>query len=296
MVRTFKTLGPSGIVRILIVYAGLAAFAAMTLGGCAPGAGGPVEVARSELAAMTVTRGHERMAERDYAGAADAYARAIRYQPTSAEAHAGLGRATEALGDMTEAIAQFRCAVKDAPEQSAYAVALGDLLRRQSVTSMNRDEMMDGAIRAYRHALSVDDRCAAAAMGIGMCHRVMGRIDLAIEAYKHAQRIDDSLAEPHALLAGLYESRSQFSDAMREYRLALKLAPEDARLHNACAAMNARLAQDRGPAQRIAQQRALAHYRRSLELDPDQPKVREALTRLEPGTRTWMAGDIQNGE
>lgn len=296
MIRTLKSLGPIGVARVVIVYAGIAAFAAMVMGGCTGKLRNPIDATYEHLAAKALADGHEAMLARDYAAADRYYGRALSFQPDLAEAHAGAGRVAEVQGDLSAAIGHFRSAVKNAPDSSAYALALGDAILRQAVTSMNRNEMIEAALRSYRHGLAVDERCAKAAIGIGMCHRVAGRIDLAIESYKHAQRIDDASAEPHVLLAAAYESRSQYNRAMREYRLALKLAPEDPKLHNACAAMNARLAQHGGPSERIARQRALAHYRRSLELDPEQPRVREAMAMIEPATRTWMAGGNSNGE
>lgn len=296
MIRTLKTLGPVRLARIVIVYAGLVVFAAMVMGGCGGKLRNPVEASYAHLAGQAVADGHEAMRARDYAAADRYYTRALSYQPDLAEAHAGAGRVAEVQGDLPAAIDHFRSAVKNAPDSSAYALALGDAILRQAVTSMDRHDLIEAALRSYRHALAVDEHCAKAAIGIGMCHRLAGRIDLAIESYKHAQRIDDALAEPHALLAAAYESRSQYNRAMREYRMALKLAPEDPKLHNACAAMNARLAQHGGPSERIARQRALAHYRRSLELDPEQPRVREAMAVLEPATRTWVAGENSDGE
>jgi len=265
-------------------------------GGCRHGASGPFDAAYEQLAARSTTRGNELAAGEDFAGAAAAYARALRYWPGSAAAHMGAGRAAEALGDADKAIEHYGEAVKDAPSESVYAVALGDALRRKAVTSMDRDALVDAALRAYRHALSVDAGSRRAAQGIGLCHRLDGRTDQAIEAFRHAARMDDGSAEPHFLLAGLYESMSRYSDAMRAYRLALKLAPEDARIHNACAAMNARLADVGGPSRRLARQRAIAHYRRSLEILPDQPKVLAEMEKLGGAGPRWLAGDVEIGE
>ena len=265
-------------------------------GGCRHGASGPFDAAYEQLAARATTQGNERAAAEDFAGAAEAYDKALRYWPGCATAHMGAGRAAEAMGDADKAIEHFGEAVKHAPSESVYAVALGDALRRKAVTSMDREALVDAALRAYRHALSIDTRSRRAAQGIGLCHRINGRTDQAIEAFRHAARMDDGSAEPHFLLAGLYESLSRYPESMRAYRVALKLAPEDARIHNACAAMNARLADVGGPSRRLARQRAIAHYRRSLEIVPDQPKVITEMEKLGGNGPRWLAGGAESDE
>lgn len=265
-------------------------------GGCRHGAIGAFDTAYEQLAARATARGNELAAAEDHAGAAEAYDTALGYWPGCATAHMGAGRAAEALGDADKAIEHYGEAVKNAPSESVYAVALGDALRRKAVTSIDRDALVDAALRAYRHALSIDAGSRRAAQGIGLCHRINGRTDQAIEAFRHAARMDDGSAEPHFLLAGLYESLSRYPESMRAYRVALKLAPEDARIHNACAAMNARLADVGGPSRRLARQRAIAHYRRSLEIEPDQPKVVAEMEKLGGSGPRWLAGGIEDGE
>lgn len=264
--------------------------------GCRHGASGPFDAAYEQLAARATTEGNELAAAEDFAGAAQAYDKALRYWPGCATAHMGAGRAAEALGDADKAIGHYGEAVKHAPSESVYAVALGDALRRKAATSMDREALVDAALRAYRHALSIDTRSRRAAQGIGLCHRINGRTDQAIEAFRHAARMDDGSAEPHFLLAGLYESLSRYPESMRAYRVALKLAPEDARIHNACAAMNARLGDVGGPSRRLARQRAIAHYRRSLEIAPQQPRVLAEMEKLNGSVPRWLAGGLENGE
>lgn len=238
------------------------------------------------MARRELSRGEQYMARRQFASAAKSFDRAISYAPDSAQAHAGLGQIREMEGELREAVTHYQAAIKSAPERSDYALALGDALRKSAVTSMQRGELLEAALRAYRHALSLDDRCSRAAMGMGLCYRLIGQIDRAVVAFQHAQRLDPSSAEAHAQLASLYESRAQDEKALAEYRIALRLNPESARLHNAFAALNLKLIGARSAQSTLARQRAIAHYRKSLEIDPDQPQVRRRVSELDPASRT----------
>lgn len=250
---------------------------------------GPIREIQRSLARRETSRGEQLMARRQYSDAAKAFDRALSHDTDSSAAHAGLGRVRELEGDLHAAVAHYQSALKKATDRSDYAVALGDALRKSAMTSMQRSAMFEAAMRAYRHALSVDPTCSAAAVGMGICQRFSGQHDEAAESFKLARKLDPNCTEAYLQLGSLLESQSDFDRALVEYRRALRLEPENPRLHNAVAALSVRMIGEGGVHATLARQRALAHYRKSLEIKPDQPYVQARLAKLDPSYRTTLS-------
>lgn len=260
--------------------------------GCAPKAGGGFHSVFELAASREVQRGQQCLARKDIDGAARRFERAARYDATNAAAQAGLGQIALERRQLDEAASRFRAALKCAPENGAYAAALGDCLRQFAATSLERPALLDSAVRAYRLASTLSPNDFAAAIGLAQCYRMQGQMDLAIEALRHAQRIDSSNPQVPILMAAVHESMNRYDSAMNDYRLALKLDPNDTAIHNRLAQFNLKMAEignQNGP---LSRERAIAHYRRSLQLDSNQPDVRHALAELnaEDG-RTVIAAD-----
>ena len=259
--------------------------AALATTGCA--AAGRAKAVRS------VERGQTALASHDLDEAKTQFARAASSDPKSAAAQAGLGRVYAARRALDKAADHFRQAMKLDPQTASHCIGLGDVLLQQAQTSMERGKVLALAIRAYRHGLSLDAKAYDAAMGLAACYRLTGDYDRAIRSTRQAQRINPMSAEPHIVLAGVYEAQNDMRKAMRAYRMALRLAPDDSAIHNACGALNVRLTQRGGAEARIARQRACAHFRKSLQMQPNQPQIRRLLAGLEQQEDTlfWAATD-----
>ena len=77
------------------------------------------------VALVETTRGDILYAQGDFKAARQAYAKAAAAEPSLYEARMGLGRSLQALGDSKGALAQYRFALKVAPEDpdARYAIA-----------------------------------------------------------------------------------------------------------------------------------------------------------------------------
>ncbi len=248
--------------------------------GCAPKTGGGFQSIFESAASRDVQCGQQCLARQDVDGAERRFEKAARYDATNAAAQAGLGQIAMQRGRLEDAASYFRSALKFAPDNGGYAVALGTCLRQLAATSLERPTLLESAVRAYRHALSLSPNDYATVIGLAQCYRLQGQFDLAIDALRHAQRIDSSNPQVPILLATVHEAMNRYDRALDDYRLALKLDPNDSSIHNGLARLHltmARNGKQNGP---LSRERALAHYRRSLQLDANQPDVRRALANL----------------
>src|SRR4029077_6571162 len=90
-------------------------------------------------------------------------------------------------------------------------------------------------------AIKKDPTFAPAYVGLAGAYNNLGTIFVGdppeqtrpkvVSAARKALELDPDLAEPHGLLADIYQRRWQWSDAEVEYKLALELKPNDALAH-----------------------------------------------------------------
>lgn len=252
-----------------------AAAAVISLAGCQKGASIFDPLNRS-IARGHVERGDRLQGKGDLEAATRAYRSAVARDERNADAHARL--AAILCGDENyEAGAEhYSAAVRYAPENTEYARDLADALCRASVTAMNRYETLRAAARAYTHAASLDPNDLQIALGLARCYRQLGDYDRAIEVLESARSIDPTSSVIHLELGGVYDDRFEYKRALAEFDAAVRLNPDDAVAHYHCGAVNLTLA-DLESSNPIYRQRAVAHLRRSLEIDPDQPYVQDML-------------------
>lgn len=128
---------------------------------------------------------------------------------------------------------------------------------------------IEESIRYFEEAIKKDPSFAPAYVGLATAYRRLGAVLVGvpptetrpkvISAAQKALEIDPELAEAHARLADIYQTRFHWSDAEAEYKRALELKPNDAPTHIAFAGWlvcQGRTAE------------AIAWSRRARELDP----------------------------
>jgi lipopolysaccharide biosynthesis regulator YciM len=124
------------------------------------------------------------MALRDSGHADEAIAsfrRALEIDPQYAQAHANLGDALLALGELAEAAASYRRAIELDPRTANTHNNLGKALILQG----NWDE----AIQSFRRVLEIDARHAPAYINLGIALDALGRTDEALEANRQAAEL-----------------------------------------------------------------------------------------------------------
>ena len=67
---------------------------------------------------------------------------------------------------------------------------------------------------------------------------------------------------------------------MDHFNQALRTDNRDSAAHNGCGLVNRALAEAGGARGSLARERAIAHFRRSLQINPHQPQIRSMLEQL----------------
>jgi tetratricopeptide (TPR) repeat protein len=185
-------------------------------------------------------------------------------------------------GDYERAASYYRTALKSDPNCFHYALTLAQCQGRLAATSIDRDKKMEAAARAYQFAQTLDPQNFTATIELAMCYREIGDYSKAVEILRDAAREHPNAAIIHTQLGEIYHSQNDLDHALDEFSLALKCDGRNLAAHNGCALVNTARAQESGAKGSIARERAVAHLRRSLQINPHQPDVRGMLDRLEP--------------
>lgn len=249
--------------------------------GCAATNQRLMEPIHKSTASWELKRAEDHAQRGRYDSAADAFQRAIRHDPRCAAAHAGLARLRLRQGAFDLAAMSFRSAVKYDPQRFEYAMELADCLRAGAAQHADPRAQLADAIRAYQYAESLDRTSYQPVLGIGVCYRLLGDVDRALDRLRRAIALNPAAIAPHIEKAAAHFARSEYRNALAEYRQVLEMDPNNVAAHNGAGRVNAVLARARGPRGALARERAVAHFRRSIELIADQAEIRKALAELE---------------
>ena len=125
----------------------------------------------------------------------------------------------------------------------------------------------DEAIGLYRKAIEKDNRYAQAHNNLANAYGKKGLIDLAIEEHERAIKINPGFVQTYMDLGNAYKEKGLFKKAVDAYLGALRLGPEDAEIHFAMGEVYLTRLYDK--------KRALFHFQRSLELNPQHPRAEQ---------------------
>jgi len=154
--------------------------------------------------------------------------------PRSPRAHNSLGRAFEQEGRPEEAIAEFREALRLAPNHTEAHYNLGT-----TAYALGR---IDEAIRHYENALRTNPDYAKAHNNLAAALLRQGSFDEAIRHFSETLRIDPYHANAHFNLAVLLERQGRVAEATRHYSEILRINPDDAEVRRRLAVLSRRAA------------------------------------------------------
>lgn len=211
---------------------------------------------RERIGYLQLTREPER--------AAGIFAEVVKEDPESAQAHAGLGLARLALGQVDAAVASLERAREldadspstlaalgaaydrqerhvEAREQLERAVALrpGDArLRNNLGVSYMLSADFEHAAESFRHAAALDPRDAVARNNLGLALGRLGRYDAALDVFR--QSGDEQAAQNN--LGYVYYLNERYEEAVAHYERALLAEGDEDRtvLRNLNAALDSR--------------------------------------------------------
>jgi tetratricopeptide (TPR) repeat protein len=133
-----------------------------------------------------------------YDQAIEAYDRAIRLRPFYADAHAGLGDARAAKGDVDGAIGAYTKALAHNPFNPRVHMSLGKIYYAEK-------GLFYESVNAYKKAIDLDPRSVEAHMGLGEVYEDKGLYPEAMEAYRRVIDLDGKHTGAMYNLAMVYE-------------------------------------------------------------------------------------------
>jgi tetratricopeptide (TPR) repeat protein len=163
---------------------------------------------------------------------------------------AGIG--LQSQGNIREALACFRDAVKLAPENPAAHYSLGHLLQQMG--------QLDQAIDCYRKVLSMNHDHAETHNILGSAYQQKGELDKASACYRDAIRCDGHSFMAYNNLGSALRLQGNLDEAAASYREALRIKPDFiAAMNNLGTALR-----DKGNLEE-----AISWYRKAIQLNPD---------------------------
>ena len=178
-------------------------------------------------------------------------------------AHNNLGAVLMREGNISEAVAHYKQAVRIDPDLAGVHYNLGDALVKEG--------RVQEAIGHYEQALRIKPDFAEAHYDLGTTLMGQGKLQEAILHYDQALRIKPDFAEAHCNLGFILQQIGRTQEAIAEYKQALRIKPDFIEAH-----FNLGLALEklgRTP-------EAIQQYEQTLQLRPDYAPANDALTRL----------------
>ena len=207
--------------------------------------------------------------------AIQAYLHAVELEPLDFDARLNLGVCCQELGEFEQAVEHFNRTIEIDSTRAHGFVNLGVALDAQG--------KYYEAIRAYKEALERDTSQPLVLVNLAKTYINQDRLRLARHALEQAIRTEPQLATAHEALGYCLFVMGDYHEAERSYKRALAYEWRLPRAHVGIGSINMLdfLADETLTKRR---DRALEHWHRSLELSPDQPRIRKLIARYRPST------------
>jgi tetratricopeptide (TPR) repeat protein len=162
--------------------------------------------------------------------------KAIKLNPSNAEAHFNLGRAYKRGGMDEKARAEFSISTRINPEifnecVKKYREKIDyELTETQNYSELGsayaEKGMINDAIDAYKKLIAIEPENARAHYSLGTLYSKRRMYDDAADEFWMAVEIEPDMSEAHYNLGLVYYRQDMFEKAIAEYQTALKLLPE----------------------------------------------------------------------
>ena len=168
--------------------------------------------------------------------AINALKKAVKLNPSNAEAHFNLGRAYKRGGMDDKARTEFSISTRINPEifnecVKKYREKIDyELTETQNYSELGsayaEKGMINDAIDAYKKLIAIEPENARAHYSLGTLYSKKKIYDDAADEFWMAVEIDPDMSEAHYNLGLVYYRQGMFEKAIAEYKVALKLLPE----------------------------------------------------------------------
>lgn len=245
---------------------------------------------------------------RDYGAAKLAYDNAMALDPTHFEAHYYGGLMRHLLGEIRDAIRIYLQALAINPDSfeanrdlaAAYmqdgrpgealpyaerAVGLNPESQEAKVNLAATLSLLgryDEAVRAYREAAELGELADPVLLGLADAHLKLGNYDRAENTLKSLIRRNPTSTAWERLAFAQYK-RGAREDALESFRTALKYDETEVAAHNGVGVSLMTLYVEGGRENEYQKSQALEHWRRSVAIDPQQPRIIDLLARYGRG-------------
>jgi tetratricopeptide (TPR) repeat protein len=213
--------------------------------------------------------GSDLLVNRDAAGAARLFRKALEINPLALEARYNLGLALAQTGDTDAAIEQFTAVIgyrKGAARDAEALYNLGNLLLEK--------DRAEEALRNFDDAVAADPGRPQIHVSRGLALAALQRLPAAAAAFRSAVALDPENATARYHLGRALVATGAFEEAVTEFRAALALKPDFAEAHNNLGVTLAELGR---------REEALTHFREAVRLAPDYAEARFNLARAGVG-------------
>lgn len=204
--------------------------------------------------------------------AAASYLKALNLRPGDYRSNMNLGLAYLALGDRQEALKHLEQATSISPNSAQAWSNLGVALDAAGETQR--------AEQAYRKSLELNSESLTTLQNLGSNLITQGRAQEAIALLEQVLRKNDSASARSRYGDALALAR-QYDNAARQYDLAMQRDPRFYPALNAKANLLLRQYREGLELDESKKAAAIEAIRQSLKLQPNQPKLKEELARLE---------------
>lgn len=231
-----------------------------------------------------------------FAEAVRAYARACELEPEHLRAHINTAKCYEELGQYDQALVYGKRAEQINPDVPELHELLGDIYEKKSENEQ--------AVAAYKRALELDSDNAEIMTSLGVSYLRTEKTEPAKELLESAVKIDSSNNRAFRYLGYCYlkfyedaaanyrealqqgsedaayleslkrESKQMMAMALENYRIAVNIDPDDWDAHRGLGvAYIIEGKTDDGTVEQINKEKAIDHWRTSLQINPDQPRA-----------------------
>jgi len=172
---------------------------------------------------LRLTLAHSCLLSNQYQCVLDTYHEILALNAESAEADMLVGEALDEMKDSTGAIREFRAAVQVNPKEPNVHFGLGYLLWTL--------KQYDEAAKEFQAELDNDPDHIQALLYLADCEIQMQQMQAAEPILTKALKLNPASSMGHLDLGIVYVETDRKGDAMRELRIATKLAPQDVAAH-----------------------------------------------------------------
>jgi protein O-GlcNAc transferase len=210
-------------------------------------------------------------AMKKFTAAVKAYVRATQIKPDAAPAHLGAAESYYELKDYKNALKYGRRAQQLSPNETQVLQVLGDIYGAQ--------KDYDQAIAAYKRALELNSNQPKVMASLAQAYLRSGQFEAASELLNSVVAAEPTSSSYQSLGYAALKLK-KFDDAIASYRRAAELEPNDAAAYKGLGVALMLAANKNNDAKLKTE--AIQQWQKSLDIQPDQPKLRELLRKYQP--------------